>query len=136
AALLSGRGESPTPLSSSDLHRARWLRQLPECRSESHRLIEAILRANPDDPAGLLELGGWWLGEVDAPDARHHAVDAFRRAAMGPSGDPSAAVLLALMTSDPRPLDRQADGPRVRVARAILAERRARFWGVRSGGQQ
>src|SRR4051794_24849069 len=76
-------------------------RQPPEGRAEARRLREAILRARPDDRAALRELGGWWLGEVRDPDARRHAASALRRAAAGPSPDPSAAVLLALLTSDP-----------------------------------
>jgi hypothetical protein len=110
----------------SDLVRARWLRQVPEGRAESRRLLEAMLRARPDDAAALREWGGWWLGAVREPEARARAVAAFRRAAA--AGDASSAIALALFTADPRALELpslvQADGPRLRVARAILAERR------------
>jgi hypothetical protein len=111
----------------SDLVRARWLRQVPEGRAESRRLLEALLRAQPDDAAALREWGGWWLGAVRDPEARAQAVAAFRGAAA--AGDASAAIELALLTADPRALDlpslSRADGPRLRVARAILAERGA-----------
>jgi hypothetical protein len=111
----------------SDVVRARWLRQVPEGRAESRRLLEAIFRARPDDAAALREWGGWWLGAARDPAARAQAEAAFRRAAA--AGDASAAIALALMTSDAGFLDRpslsRADGPRLRVARAILAERRA-----------
>jgi hypothetical protein len=119
-------GDEP-PGIASDLRRARWLRQVPEGRAESRHLLEAILRDHPDDPAALREWGAWWLGEVRDPDARARAASALRRAAEGPPGDPSAAILLALLASDRRALDDpallRADGPRLRVARAILTER-------------
>lgn len=118
---VDGAGAPHEP--ASDLRRARRLRQIPEGRSESRQLLGAILRTHPDDPAALREWGGWWLGEVNDPDARRRAIEALRRA----PGDPSATILLALLTSDPRLLDGLADGPRLRVARAILRERRPWF---------
>jgi hypothetical protein len=114
----------------SDLVRARWLRQIPEGRAESRRLLEAMLDARPDDAAALREWGGWWLGPVRDPEARGQAVAAFRRAA----GDASAVIELALLTADPRALDQASlacsGGPRLRVARAFLAERRRSSWFV------
>jgi hypothetical protein len=118
-ALLAERSRS-----SSDLERARWLRQIPEGRAESRRLLEAMLRADPEDASVLREWGGWWLGAADDRDARHHAAAALGRA----RGDFSAAILLALLTSRSPSLETVAAGPaevrRLRVIRAILAERR------------
>jgi hypothetical protein len=120
----------PLPLGpASDLDRARWFRQLPETRLRSRHLLEARLRSASDDPATRREWGAWWLGATSDPDARHRAAAEFARATRGPSGDLSAAVLLALLTCNSRPLaawtlppsDRH--GPRLRLARAILRVR-------------
>jgi hypothetical protein len=113
----------------ADIVRARWLRQVPEGRAESRRLLEALLRTRPDDAAARREYGGWWLGEAHDPMARDHAVTAFRRAV--DAGDASAAIELALLTADDRvltlPVLRRAGGLRLRVARAILSEQRSWF---------
>jgi hypothetical protein len=122
AALLPGRP-------GTGVEHARLLRQVPEGRAESRRLLEAALAANPDDRAARREWGAWWLGEVRDADARARARQELEFAARGPDGDPSAAVLLALLTRDPRALDLPAvraggnlSPARLRVARAILAE--------------
>jgi hypothetical protein len=123
ASLLAEVSDRPD----SNLIRARWLRQIPEGRAESRQLLEVMLRAQPDDAAALREWGGWWLGAARDLEARAQAEAAFRRAAT--AGDASAAIELALITSDPHPLDLpslgRVGGPRLRVARAILAERKA-----------
>jgi hypothetical protein len=98
------------------LHRARWFRQLPETRIESRRILDALLQADPHNNRARRELGAWWLGETSDPDARHLATDQLARAARGSDGDAAAAVLLALLTTDPGPLDRfarLADGAQV-----------------------
>jgi hypothetical protein len=130
ASLIVPRLDRLRPLgAAADLDRARWFRQLPETRSRSRRLLEVRLRTAPDDPAVRREWGAWWLGATADPTARQRAAAEFARATRHPSGDLSAAVLLALLTCDPRPLavwslpssDRQA--PRLRLARAILRAR-------------
>jgi hypothetical protein len=111
-------------LAASDLERARWLRQLPESRDESRNLLEAALRSRPDDAVALRELGDWWLGQVEEPGARDRARALFERAVGITPAAPSAAVPLALLTADPRRLERldprREDGTRVRLARAAL----------------
>ena len=110
------------------LERIRLLRQIPEGRAESRRQLDEWLQADPDNRRARAESGAWWLGAVHDPDARRHAIEELRRAASGPSGDRSAAILLALLTRDRRVLDLPAlrqmgpDPARLRVARAILAE--------------
>jgi hypothetical protein len=126
-ALLAERSRS-----GSDLERARWLRQIPEGRAESRRLLEAMLRADPDDASLLREWGGWWLGAADEPGARQAAAAALRRA----RGDFSSTIVLALLTSQAGPLEnrvlRPSDARRLGVARAILAERRPWLTGYRA----
>jgi 4-amino-4-deoxy-L-arabinose transferase-like glycosyltransferase len=115
-------GHSPD----ADLHRARWLRQLPERRAESRALLAKGLQAHPDDPRWRREWGAWWLGELNDPAARSRAATELARAAEGPRGDPSAMILLALLRRDHRWLDRamprvrQRDRPRLQLAREIL----------------
>jgi hypothetical protein len=119
ADILAGRSRTMT-----DLRRARWLRQIPEGRAESRRLLDSMLRANPDNAAALREWGCWWLGAADDPIARRRAAAALRRA----RGDISAAILLALVTSEAlqqeKAVARPAEARRLRVAHAILGERR------------
>ncbi|SIO14925.1 Dolichyl-phosphate-mannose-protein mannosyltransferase [Singulisphaera sp. GP187] len=109
--------------------RARWLRQLPETRAESRRRLEGLLRSQPDDPAVRREWGAWWLDEANDPEARRHAKDALARAIEAPGGDASAAVLLALLTTDPLPLAGLTShrsvslNARVRLAQAIVIAR-------------
>jgi hypothetical protein len=106
-----------------DTHQARWLRQFPEGRAESRRLLDEALRDRPDDPEARRELGAWWLGDPDEPEARRHAAIELTRAARGPAGDPSAAIPLALLLKDPAQLPGPSpglDASRLRLARAIL----------------
>jgi hypothetical protein len=125
--LAASRRAGDTPA----LDRARWLRQLPEARAESRRVLESLLRSHPDDPATLREWGAWWLGEPDGPDARRRASAAFARAERTPPGDASSALLLALLNSDPRPLASRPLPPagrlrqRARLARAIVTPRKS-----------
>jgi hypothetical protein len=130
AALVGSRLEmSRRAGGGTDLDRARWLRQLPETRAESRRLLEALLRADPDNAAARREWGAWWLGETSDPDARQRARDALTLACRPPAPDPSAAVLLALLTSDPHPLTALTDPgsdrrqQRTRLARGIVFHR-------------
>ncbi|HEY2157642.1 MAG TPA: glycosyltransferase family 39 protein [Isosphaeraceae bacterium] len=130
AALVADRsGTTPGLRPPSDLDHARWLRQLPETRGEAGRMLEAILRARPDDPSALREWGAWWLGEPGDPSARGRAGAALNRARDRAGVDPSASVLLALLEADPGHLEGRAGGMtdrsrgRVRLARAILAQR-------------
>ena len=130
--LITRRSSVGGPLSAgAALHRARWFRQIPEARDESRRILEAVLRADPGNAGARREWGAWWLGQTDDPQARRVAADQLAQAALGPSGDASAALLLALLTADPGPLTSpavQAAGagsPRLRLTQAIVAERRA-----------
>jgi hypothetical protein len=129
-AALVGEAMKRRPEAGSSVHRARWLRQLPETRSESRRLLEELLRVQPRDPRVRREWGAWWLGQHDNPSARRVAGEHLATAVTGPTGDASAAILLALLTSDPRLLAKPAGlaahsiSPRLRLAKAILAERR------------
>ncbi|SIO65738.1 4-amino-4-deoxy-L-arabinose transferase [Singulisphaera sp. GP187] len=79
---------------------ARWLRQVPDGRVEARRLLEAALAENPDDRRALRELGALRLSELGDPMARRQAALDLGRAARGPAGDPSAAILLALLRGD------------------------------------
>jgi tetratricopeptide (TPR) repeat protein len=116
----------------SPLRLARWLRLLPDGsgREESRRLLEDALEKDPDDPRVHRELGAWWLDAAGDPEARRHARDELDRASRGDRGDPSAAILFALISGDPRQLDRPAlrrldrNSPRLRMARASLAAHR------------
>jgi 4-amino-4-deoxy-L-arabinose transferase-like glycosyltransferase len=114
----------------AELDRARWFRQLPETRAEGRRRLEELLQSRGDDPAIRRELGAWWLGEPDSPDAREQARAALMQACRYKDADVSASVLLALLGSDPdlligltlRPGDRSLE--RVRLAREILSSRK------------
>lgn len=85
-----------------------------------------ILRERPLDPAALREWGAWWLGQPRDPAALARAIDLLGQSARGSKPDPSAAILLAILTGDARLLDTSSiprTGPvaaRVRMARAIL----------------
>jgi hypothetical protein len=119
ASLASGRPTGPSG-AALDRERARRLRQFPEGRAEARRLLEAILREHPDDPATLHELGAWWLCDAEDPKTRAQAVAALAKA----QADPSAAVLLALVRSDSGALARADHSSyRFRLARAILTSR-------------
>ena len=113
----------------SPLERARWLRQFPETRDEARRELEGLLATSPRNPAVFREWGAWWLGEVDDAEAPRRAQTALAEACRTPAGDSSAAILLALLTSDPAPLDRSAPLPtrgrqeRLDLARAIVGHR-------------
>ena len=109
----------------------RWRRILPDgpSREESRQWLDEALKIDPDDRQLHRELGAWWLGKGADADARREAIAEFERASRGASGDPSAAILLALTVGDPRYLDRPAlrsldrNAPRLRMARASLAAR-------------
>lgn len=109
-----------------ELLRAHWLRQLPEGRVESRRLLEKAVLERPDDAVALREWGAWWLGELHNPEARAQALAHLHQAALGRTGDPVAAGLLALASHDAAPLDwpagrrNSAASPRVRLTRAIV----------------
>ncbi len=117
----------------TELDRARWLRQFPETRAESRRVLETLLRSHPGNPVICREWGAWWLGQTGDPDARRQAGDAFALATRASTVDTSAAVLRALLDADPRPLAGVSPSPadrsraRVRLARAIVARRSRRF---------
>jgi len=115
----------------SPVRRARWLRQFPEGRGQALELLRLERYLHPEDPAPMRETGAWCLGQETDPQARSRAEGWFDRAARSAAGDPSAALLLALLTRDalrlPPGAD-PADGPaavRLRLARAILAARPA-----------
>lgn len=103
---------------------ARLARALPETHAKAAGLLDEAERVAPDDPVVWRERGGWWLARTSDRDARARAVAAYRRA----SGDPSARIALALLTSDPGLLEipSTARPERIRLARAVLAQGRAR----------
>jgi hypothetical protein len=119
---------TPAPGVAPEVQLARWYRQRPETRAESRRLLDDRLGAAPDDRAARRESGAWWLGEANPV----LAMSELALAAAGPSTDPSASILLALLSND---LARLPEAPalatapqptRVRLARALLAARRRR----------
>ena len=106
------------------LRRARWLRQIPEGRPESRRILEAALAESPADPRALYEWGAWWLGEPADEGARRRASRELSLAAGAPGAEPSAAILAALLTGDPRSLpvpSGRRPATRLRLARLILS---------------
>lgn len=127
AELISARPQvTPAPGVAPEVQLARWYRQLPETRAESRRLLDDRLSAAPDDRAARRESGAWWLGEANPM----RAISELNLAAAGPSPDPSASILLALLTNDPTRLPEAptlATAPqqtRVRLARVLIAARR------------
>lgn len=110
----------------SPLQRARWLRQLPAGRRESFNLLELEQYLHPDQPGPSRELAAWWLGQANAPEARRRAASCLSAAIRSGAADPSASVLAALLTGDPKRLpadEGAADTPstvRNRLARAFL----------------
>jgi hypothetical protein len=119
----------PRPRGATELDRARWLRQFPETRAESRRLLETLLRSHPGNPAICREWGAWWLGEPTDLETRRQVRNAFALATRPPALDTSAAVLRALLDTDPRPLQNLSLSPsdraqaRARLARAIISWR-------------
>ena len=117
---------TPAPGVAPEVQLARWYRQLPETRAESRRLLDGRLSAAPDDRAARRESGAWWLGEANPV----RAWSELTLAAASPSPDPSASILLALLSNDPTRLPEApalATAPqrtRVGLARALLAARR------------
>jgi Dolichyl-phosphate-mannose-protein mannosyltransferase len=119
----SSRGVSP-------LEHARWLRQFPETRSASLQELESLIRSQPTSAGALRELGAWQLGEAEDADAVERAKTSLARACRTSAGDPSAAILLALLETDPRWLavrtaTRADDQERSRLAHAIVRSRSA-----------
>ncbi len=84
------------------LDHARWLRQIPEGRAESRRLIDRALAEDDDDRRARRESGAWWLGETDNPDWRRRASADLARSAASPGPDLSGSILLAIVTHDRR----------------------------------
>jgi hypothetical protein len=117
---------APEPGVAPEVQLARWYRQLPETRAESRRLLDVRLSDAPDDRAARRESGAWWLGEAN-PGL---ALSELTLAVAGPSPDPSASILLALLSNDPTRLPEAptlATAPqrtRVRLAQALIAARR------------
>ena len=105
---------------------ARWLRQVPEGRAESRRLLDESLAENTDDRPSLREFGAWFLGDLDNPDARRRATLELERASRNPSGDFHAAILLALLSGNKDILPSHESAiepgrsPRLPLARTIL----------------
>lgn len=127
AELISARRQvKPSPGVAPEVELARWSRQLPETRAESRRLLDDRLSAAPDDRAARRESGAWWLGEADPVRARSE----LALAVADPSPDPSASILLALLSNDPSRLPEasalatEPQRTRLRLARALLAARR------------
>jgi hypothetical protein len=127
AGLISARPQvTPAPGVAAEVQLARWYRQLAETRAESRRLLDGRLSAAPDDQAARRESGAWWLGEGNPA----RAWSELTLAAAGPSPDPSASILLALLTNDPARLPEASalatppERTRLRLARALIAARR------------
>ena len=108
------------------LARARWLRQVPEGRAESRRLLDRLAAERPGDRPAVRERGAWSLGE---PDGHRSARADLAIAAAEPGGDRAAAILLALLDRDARRLPKGGAGidRRLALARAILANSRGLF---------
>jgi 4-amino-4-deoxy-L-arabinose transferase-like glycosyltransferase len=107
---------------SSLLTLARLARVVPETHAMGGRLLDELASKQPDNPALWRERGGWWLArQPEDSESRQKAIEAFRRA----SGDPSARICLALLTSDLSLLNEEtASRPdRVRLARAVIQAR-------------
>jgi hypothetical protein len=127
AELIAARLKSePAPGVAPEVQLARWYRQVPEARAEGRRLLDGRLGAAPDDRAARRESGAWWLGEANPA----RAMSELTLATAGTSPDPSASILLALLSNDPARLPEApalATAPqrtRARLARALLAARR------------
>ena len=105
---------------------ARWLRQLPEGRPESRALLDRALSDDPESRQALRESGAWSLGDWDDPGSRGRASLELSTACRGPGGDPSAAILLALLSGNVRNFPDTVGSmksplfPRLRLARAIM----------------
>lgn len=121
--------ESPAahPGTTVELRHARWLRQFPESRSESLRMLDEFIRSGVDLPSTHRERGAWWLGRPDDPEARAQAAQDLAFAVRGSKQDTLAAILLALLHKDRRLLPRPGrslatpTSTRLRFAHAILS---------------
>jgi hypothetical protein len=96
------------PGTDAAIHQGRWLRQLRERSSRARSLLEASLRARPDDVPALREWGAFLLSWPEQPGDRTRALHALERASRGPGGDYWATLFLALATSHPELLERPA----------------------------
>ena len=108
---------------------ARWLRQVPEGQAEARRLLDQALALDPTDRVALRERGALRLAEVEEPEARKEAAKELALAARPPNGDPSAAILGAILARDGDllpDLDNERFrllSPRLPLARAVLGRR-------------
>ena len=81
-----GGGERNIP----GLQQAQWLRQAPEGRATSRKLLDAALLENPDDRQALRESAAWHLGDLDEPEARRRAAEQLSSARRDPGADAEA----------------------------------------------
>ncbi|QEH35300.1 hypothetical protein OJF2_38480 [Aquisphaera giovannonii] len=132
AIAVRGRLAEIPPGPGGALERARLGRTIPGAEAAAGRLLDEAAAARGDDPACWRERGGWWLArQAEDPSARRRAAEAYRKA----EADPSARITLALLLSDPTLLDGPSpDTERLRLARGVLAMRRARPEGPARGG--
>jgi hypothetical protein len=100
------------------IHQGRWLRQLRERSARARALLEASLRAIPDDATANREWGAFLLSWPEQPGDRARALDALKRASRGPGADYRATLFVALATSHPELLERSP---------AVAVEHRNRF---------
>jgi hypothetical protein len=135
-----GSGSDATAGLRATIHQGRLLRQLREESARARALLEASLRALPDDPTANREWGAFLLSWPEQAGDRARALRALERASRGPGGDYRATLLLALATSHPELLQRPAalageDQDRLTaLVRAMIASRpRTREGPDRSG---
>jgi hypothetical protein len=119
------------------LGKARWLRQVPEGRVESRKLLDKALLADPANPRALRESAGWSLGDPDAIEGRRRAAGLLASACRGAGGDIQACLLLGLLEGrlERLPGPDSSIEPRIsaRLALARTILRRGRFKKI-SGG--
>jgi hypothetical protein len=120
----AGGGKANVP----QLQLARWLRQLPEGRLESRTLLDRALAEDSESREALRESGAWFLGDLEDPEARLRASRELSLACREPGVDPSATILLSLLSGNIRYLsdaDESRKSPfflRLRLIRAILRD--------------
>ena len=127
AKMIDTRMKTHFPGRRDYLSLARALRQIPEGRAESRRILDILAIERPDDAAVLRESAAWHLGRSEDLHSRNLAIEHLTQAAHRPQPDASAVVLIALAQKDPAYLEllkTKASDPkfaRVRLAKAVLA---------------
>jgi hypothetical protein len=110
----------------ASLTKARWIRQVPEGRVESRKLLDSALLSDPADPQILRESAAWWLGDKDAVEGRRRAAERLASACLVSGGDIESSLLLGLLEGRPELLPGRDSAleprisARLALARAIL----------------